>query len=253
MLPFDPNFVYLALLIFLRVSMVLVLCPPLGGAMIPVRVRVVLAFLITHLVVGTSPAAVLPVSYLGVIVAALQELIVGLLMGMAVRLFFGIAEVAGQFISREIGLSMSLTINPVEGTQDSSMSLLLYYLAGLIFFVGGFHHDVLESFVASLHFARPGSALAQGYAVSPLIDLSAQIIYVGLQMAAPFLAVMFLVNLAFAVLGKVAPNVNVFVVSFAVRTGLGLWLLMASAGLLVSLLYQHGQMAGGNMLDWLAP
>ncbi|KAF0096127.1 MAG: flagellar biosynthetic protein FliR [Puniceicoccaceae bacterium 5H] len=251
MLPFNPNFIYLALLIFIRIGVILALCPPLGGQAIPVRMRVLLGLLLTYLAIGAAPAVTIPESYLGVIVAGLQEAVVGLMMGMAVRLFFAVAEMAGQFIAREIGLAMSLTINPVEGTQDSSMSLLLYYIAGVIFFLGQFHHDVIESFVASLHWAPVGHALSAGYGVGQIIAISAHVIYTALQMAAPFLAVMFLVNLAFAVLGKVAPNVNVFIVSFAVRTGLGLWLVAASAGLLIQLLYQQGERVGSGMLSWL--
>ena len=77
--------------------------------------------------------------------------------------------------------------------------------------------------------------------IGGLIQNSAKILVLGLQMAAPIVAVNFLINLAFAILGKIVPRMNVFVTSFTIRIAAGFLILLTSLGLLTHILMDEGK------------
>ena len=72
-------------------------------------------------------------------------------------------------------------------------------------------------------------------------------------MAAPFIALNFLVNISFAVLGKAVPKMNVFITSFAVRIVCGLALLISSILLITAYVLDHSKRSVLVMLDLIQP
>ena len=145
------------------------------------------------------------------------ELIIGLLMGLAVRVVFYALEMAGQIISGEMGLSTSASLDPMNRNQSMTTSVMLFYLGALLFVASGSHHAVLFAYLRSYALAPPGAYALNAPTADVLVFQTGRIFALAVQMAAPMLAVNFLVTFTFAILGRAAPSINAFAESFSFR------------------------------------
>ncbi len=243
----------IGMLVFVRAGALLSAVPVFAGRAVPVQLRVALSLMIAYLVTPLLPKlGALPTHLTMLVIWAVSELLVGILMGLAVRIVFSTIDFASHIISQESGLMRADSISPLGGSSTSTIGSLLFYFGTLIFMITGLHYQVIMAFVKSFQYLSPGQFLYTGFAIDLLIRDTTRIFMVGLQMGAPVIAVNFIVNLTFAVLGKAAPKVNVFLTSFAVRIVTGLVIFLSTVGLITHYITMQGQRAPENMLRFLA-
>jgi len=150
-----------------------------------------------------------------------KEFSVGLLMGVGIRMLFFILDFAAHVITVEIGLQPSQEFDPSRiASQGNPLGTIIYFL-GIMILLSGSEYDVLRSFLLSFEIAPVGFMGVNSFAGDHLVLATADIFRIGILMAAPIIAVNFLVNLLFATLGKVVPKLNVFILSLSVRIFLG--------------------------------
>jgi flagellar biosynthetic protein FliR len=160
---------------------------------------------------------------MGVAVQLLHELAVGAIMGVVSRLIFYGLEVAGEYISVSIGLSLSADIAPFTRDRASPANTMLVSLATILFLATDCHLWCLMAFSRSFAVMPPDVALGS-HTADILVNSTGHLFVIALQIAAPMLAISFLVNLCFATLGRAAPSLNVFQLSFPVQILAGLFL-----------------------------
>lgn len=230
-MPLDLAFAWM--MVFLRSTGILLLMPSLQGARpLPVMVRVGMSVLIASLFYALVPVGRMPASLGLLAVAAAGEVLLGLLFGFVGRFAFAAVELAGRLIANEIGLTAAPGFDVPTPSQEPLPALLSLF-AGVLFFLFGAHLGVLTAFARSFEFAPAGAPAFGEDAMRVLLFGTARIIELGFRIAAPFIALNFLVNLAFSVLGRAVPRMNVFVLSYSLRSLAG-FALLASAGALVA-------------------
>jgi flagellar biosynthetic protein FliR len=241
--------ILVAILVFLRTGAFFLGIPLFAGEMVPVRVRVGFGLMLALMLNQYARADLeLATHYLGLILLAMNEVCIGLMMALVIRLVFFAIQFAGHVISYEIGLMASNSVNPLLGSSDSTITSLLYYFGLLLFFVTGIHYDVLTALADSLQAMPVGKFLMSTNPVEEFVRMTTQVFIIGTLMSAPFIAMNFLVNIAFAVLGKAVPKMNVFITSFAVRILCGLLLLVSCALLITSYIVETGRQSAGSAL-----
>ena len=229
-MPVDLGFCWL--MVVLRATGVVVLLPTLAGRALPPTVRVGLAVCLAGLLYGIVPHRSVPETLSVLVAAVIGEVVLGLAMGFVGRLAFSAVELAGRLIANEIGLTAAPGFDAPQPGQEPLAAFLAVF-AGVMFFALGAHFGVLAAFSRSFEFAPAGMAGFGPAATETLIRGTGHILELGLRIAAPFIALNFLVNLAFSVLGRAVPRMNVFILSYSVRL-LGGFILLAGAGALIA-------------------
>ncbi len=237
-------------LVFLRTGAFFMGIPLFAGKMIPVKIRTSFGLLLSLLINPLVPADLeIANHFAGAIILALNEVCIGLLLAMVVRMVFFAVELAGHLISYEIGLMASNSVNPLLGSTDSTITTLLYYFSLLLFFINGIHYDVIKAFVLSFEILPIGSFFLSANPTVEFVNEVTHVFVLGTLIAAPFIALNFLINISFAVLGKAVPKMNVFMTSFAIRILSGLVLLVSSILLITSYIVDNSKRSVEVMLN----
>jgi len=229
---FDPVTIYALMLVFSRAGALFALAPAFSAQSVPVIVRVALAFLLATIFHRLVPLPqTVPSHFLLFVLAIGHEIIVGLLMGLAVRFVFYALEMAGQIMATEIGLMMSTTMDPISHGETSPVTTALSYLGIVIFFVSGAHHLMLMAFLRSFELVPAAAGSFDPRVADVVVRESGNIFLLAVQMAAPLIAINFLVNLSLAILSRAAPTVNAFLLSIPIQIFAGLTVLSMVVGL----------------------
>lgn len=228
--------------------------PVFSGDTVPLQIRLALAAMIALFVFPTlEDIAVVPVANLYLVIYCFKELMVGVMMGIAVRTVFYAVEFGGHVISQESSLAMSAAFDPNSGTQSTPIGSLMFNLAIVIFLASGFHYEVFAALIRSYQVMPVGILFPGAGGMQELVEDTGYVFVLGLQMAAPILAINFVINLTFAVLGKAAPKFNVFITSFSVRIFASLILLTLTVGLIVQYIHGAMQRSPEQMLRYMMP
>jgi flagellar biosynthetic protein FliR len=237
---FDLTDLFVWLLAMFRAGGLLTMMPFFLGRAVPRSARVALAALLAWMAApyGAEAGLAIPAHLAEVVLLVTKELAIGLLMGLAVRIIFFTLEFAAQVLAVGIGLHPGSEFDPSNSVAGNPVGSGLFYLA-VILFLAGAHYAVVFAFARSFQLVPPGLQAPDASFVPLVVSHTARIFQLGVLMSAPVLAVNFLVNLTFSILGRVVPRMNVFVVSFSVRIGAGLAMLALSTGLIAHYIMQQ--------------
>ncbi len=234
----------------LRAGGIIAALPTLGGRTLPPMLRVSLALALGGLLagvgVGSNPPA--PRMIGDFVMMVTHEVLLGLAMGLVIRALLSAAELAGRLVSGEIGLMAAPGFDAPVPAQEP-LPTLFGFLAGLMFFLLHAHEGVLAAYARSFEIAPAGQgALAPG-AMETLIGSVVALLQLALRMAAPFIALNFVITMGFSILGRAVPKMNVFMVSIALRAMLGFTLLAGSGALLARYLSSEFDRLPWRMLE----
>lgn len=216
----------------LRAVGIVTALPTLAGRALPAVVRVTLAVGMGGLLAGISPATSVPppATLAGLAVASINELLLGLAMGLVVRALLSAAELAGRIIAGEIGLVAAPGFDAPVPSQEPLPSFMGFF-AGLMFFLLHAHEGVLAAYARSFDIAPAGTGRLSGASSETLVGAVVSLLELALRMAAPFIALNFIITAGFAILGRAVPKMNVFIVSVSLRALLGIALLGGASAL----------------------
>ncbi len=208
---------------FLRALALFSSLPLLGTRVVPVRVRIGMAALVA-LAAQASLPPIPPVtldSWLAVMLV-LQQLLIGISLGFAVRLVFAAIELAGEIIGLQMGLNFAGFFDPMTASQTTATSRFFGAIVGWLFIVINGHLLVIAALVNSFNaFPVSGEPFAFLRQALPH-EWGAMIFSTGLWIALPMVAMLTFVNLVLGVISRVAAQINVFAIGFPITLGVGL-------------------------------
>ncbi len=218
------------LLPLFRIAALLMVMPVIGTQLVPVRVRMYLALAFTLVLMPVLPAVpqIDALSLQGWLWIG-QEVLVGALLGFSLQLFFHAFVVAGQMIAMQMGLGFASMVDPANGISVAVLGQFLLMLVTLLFLAMNGHLVVFEVLAESFVTLPVGSGLLLDHYLA-IAGRLGWVLGAGLLLALPAITALLVVNIAFGVMTRAAPQLNIFAIGFPLTLVLGLvivWLGMA--------------------------
>ncbi|MBU2863171.1 flagellar biosynthetic protein FliR [Reinekea marina] len=222
---------------FFRLSGFLVIVPIMGSRLVPARVRISLAFLMTLIIYPLMPAMpVIEAVNLQNFIMIAEQIIIGTTLGFIVLMMMQVFVLAGQTISMQMGLGFASMVDPSNGISVAVLSQWYQVLVTLVFLAINGHLLVLEVVIDSFYTLPIGEGLFGADQWRVLAEFGSWLYKASLTLALPAITALLLVNLAFGVMTRAAPQLNVFALGFPVTMMTGLvivWVSYAAAAPLV--------------------
>lgn len=217
------------LLIFCRVTAFFVVTPIFNHKNVPAIFKIGLGFFISLLIVsvhGPSQAMIIDIQYFLLVI---REVLIGIMMGFIVYLFFVTVQTAGGLIDMQIGFAMANIVDPVSGVSVPLLGNFKYMLMLVVFLMMNGHHYLLIGLMDSYLYMpienQWFSRMADGSLAQFITNAVISSIVIGIQVALPLMVAMFITDVGLGFLAKTAPQFNVFVIGFPVKIMLGLFLI----------------------------
>jgi flagellar biosynthetic protein FliR len=215
---------------FARIGACLMVAPMFGARFVPVRMRVLLAVALTALVVPLTPSTgIAPFSPQGFVVVA-QQLLIGVALGFAMQVVFDALGLAGQLLANSMGLSFAFNVDPLRGSSTAALGQLYIILATLTFLALGGHLALLEVLVQGFTTMPIGAEGLGREGLWNLVLWGGQLFAGAIAIALPGVTALLIVNLAFGVVSRAAPSLNLFAVGFPISLVVGLLVVLAGIG-----------------------
>ncbi len=220
----ELEIIKLFLLVLIRFSGLMVAAPMLGSSNVPVAAKVGFAFFGAMLVTPTLPmlAVGLPEANIAFALLATGEFLIGLLVGFVVGMVFSAVQVGGQIMDMQTGFGMMNVFNPALETQSSIFGFFLFILAVLYMLVMNLHHVMIWGFVHTFEVIPIGGFVAKPDLLWEITRWGQAMFVDGLIIAAPVAAAMMLAYVTMGLIGRVVPQIQLFVVGFPVTIATGL-------------------------------
>lgn len=208
-----------ALLLSLRIAPTLTFAQPFTLIRIPALVRVMLGIALASWLVAGHPdqtwRAAPPAG--GIVAVASGELLLGLTLALCLQLAFAALLVAGRTIDIQAGYGLAVLVDPSTRAQLPLVGTVFAYAAGAVFFASEGPARLLGIWSASLRHAPLGSALGS-LGPQVLIGTVSGVFLLALGLAGLVLVVLFVLDLAVALMSRTLPQMNVLVLGFQVKT-----------------------------------
>jgi flagellar biosynthesis protein FliR len=228
-LTFSLSTVFGFVLVLARVSGAFIFVPLPGLSAGPEIARAVLAITFTLALAPRWPVVSLESPYIGaLVVAVLAELALGLTIGVAVSVLSESFLMAGQIIGLQAGYAYASTVDPSTQADSGVLVVFSQLAAGLLFFTLGLDREIIRAFARSLDAFPAGSFALAPAGAEQILRLASGMFSVGLRLAMPAIALLLLVDLALALLGRLNAQLQLLVLAFPVK-------MMAAIALLATL------------------
>lgn len=222
------------MMIFARMGTAMMVMPGIGDSFVSARVRLLFALAFT-VVVTPMVAPLLPDMRIGsamFIWILVRELVIGFFIGTVARILMTALDTGGMLISMQTGLGNAMIFNPQMAGQGSIIGAFLSISGAVMLFATNLHHLLIYALVDSYKSFAAGGDM-------PLVESMAQTITlaithsfrIGFYMAVPFIIVSLLLYIGMGVLGRLMPQIQVFILALPLQILLGfltLFMVMAT-------------------------
>lgn len=222
---------------FFRLSSFFIIVPVLGSRIVPARIRLGLSLVITIAIYPLLPdMPVIEALNVQTFLIILDQILIGTTLGFIVLVMLQIFILAGQTISMQMGLGFASMVDPANGVSVAVLSQWYQVIVTLVYLLINGHLLTLEVVVNSFYSLPVGGGIFSIDSWFMLAEFGAWLFRASLMLALPAVSALLLVNIAFGVMTRAAPQLNVFSLGFPVTMLAGLviiWVSYAAASDLV--------------------
>ena len=232
--------VLLFILLFLRVSAMVIVIPVLGENVVPARIKACLVILITFLIFPTlriaAPSIQPDWGLITMGFAMASEILIGVIIGVTARFIFAGIQLAGNVIGIQMGFAMSSVLDPITRANVLIISEFQYMIATLIYLAVDGHHIFIMAIADSYRILPPlGMHFFPPSLMQLLLTFYGAIFTTAVKVCAPVMAVLLFTNVALGIVARTVPQINVFMVGFPIQVATGLIIFGLTAPLFAQL------------------
>lgn len=214
-----------------RIASFMMVIPIVGAGLVPARIRLGLALLMTVLVVPMIGAVPTVDALTGdAVIITLQQIMIGVGLGFILTALFQLFVIAGQMIAMQMGLGFASMVDPANGVNVPTLSQVYTITVTLLFLSMNGHLVAFEVFVESFRTIPVGmTGLGRG-AYWELANHISWMFVSAMLLALPAITAVLIVYIAFGVMTRAAPQLNIFALGFPIGLIFGLfaiWVLHA--------------------------
>ena len=211
-------------LVFLRIGAILATIPVFESRSIPQIFKVSLALAVSLILFPMLDLEPMPlsVSIFTLGLGAAGEIMLGLVIGFSVKLIFAGVQLAGQLAGYQMGMALANVMDPSESQQIPLLAQFNNLVALLVFLTLNAHYWFIKALSQSYRLVPPMNAQFNGSLMEHLIQLSGKLFVIAIQVGAPVTAALLLTSVAFGLVARTVPQMNVFIVAMPLKIGIGL-------------------------------
>lgn len=208
-----------------RITSMLMTMPVFGTTLVPRRVRLYFALAITVVVAPVlPPMPQVNALDLSALLLIGEQIIIGAMLGLFLQLFFQAFVIAGQILSIQMGMGFASMVDPTNGVSSAVIGQFFTMLVTLVFLGMNGHLVVIETLVESFTTMPVGSGLL----VSNFWELAnglGWVLSAGLRIVLPAITALLVINIAFGIMTRAAPQLNIFSIGFPLTLVMGMGIL----------------------------
>ncbi|MGH9721644.1 MAG: flagellar biosynthetic protein FliR [Bryobacteraceae bacterium] len=184
----------------------------------PPAARILFTFILTFALQPMWPTSKqAPSNVLSLLVAILPEAFLGITIGVAVTLLLECFSLAAHILGVQAGYGYATTIDPSSQADSGVLSVLAQLGAWLMFVVSGMDQQVFRALAHSFEVFPPGGFILSPEGRAAVLSLGSAVFATALRLALPIVALLLLVDVAFAVTGKLSAQLQLLSLAFPVK------------------------------------
>ena len=228
----------------------IMLLPALGETAIPQRVRLIMALAVSFLIYISVRDLLppMPVSPLSLFMMILFEILIGVLIGSAIKLLMSALHTGGTIIAMQTGLAMAQAFDPAQGAQSALMSTFLTLMAVVLIFITNMHHLMISAMYDSYILFPVGGDLKMNEFAEIVVNTVANSFLLGVQIASPFIVYGLIFNIGLGILARLMPQLQVFFIAMPLNIAAGFMILGIVLAAAMNWFLQHMESALGSFL-----
>lgn len=212
---------------FVRIGSCFMVAPAFGAQSVPARIRIVLAGAVALLVAPlVSIPDITPLSAAGALVTV-QQVIIGATLGFSLQILFEAVSLGGELLANSMGLSLAFNLDPQNGASTPTVGQLYTVLVTLLFLVLNGHLALIRILVAGFRTLPIGTTGLGAAGIWSVVNWGSQLFSGALAVALPGVTALLIANLAFGVVSRAAPTLNIIAVGLPLSLIFGLVVIIA--------------------------
>ncbi len=211
-----------------RLSGLMLFAPFFGSVVIPARIKAIFVFALTVLLFPSVGQQIVTPSLAGWPMLVFTEFLIGMGMGIATNLVFEAVQLTGQILGVQMGYSLVNILDPQSQVDTTVVSVFYQSIVMLLFLRMDVHYWLLKAVGNSFLYLPPGTAHLSGLFTAEVLRTVGELFGLGVQIAAPVLSATLAADVVLGLLGKASPQMPLMLLGPAVKSLLGILILIAT-------------------------
>ena len=233
------------LLVLTRISGLVMTAPILSMTSAPLKVRAMLAIglslVMTPMYVDDVPD--LPANLVMLVLLMGREAVIGLSLGLSIKILFAGLQLTGQIVGQMSGMSLADVFDPNFNSSVPMFAQLLDIVALAVFVCIGGHRKVMHLLIGTFQLLTSRKADFSTDLVTAITTVTTQSFALGIRAAAPAMVALLLSVLILGLISRTLPQLNILAVGFSLNSAVMLVALALSLGSAIWIFEDHAAAA----------